>query len=293
MRWFKHFADARLMPEMRNVERVLGEAGYARAYKLFEFIAQIEKLGRGTLADSLSLDMRSVSIPLLAEMWGVPVREARRTLEAFSKTGLIDAGKFRDGVIFVPSMLDALDEWARKRVGKGQLRSHSGVTPELLRIDQSQSQTRSRQEKRETNHRDDFSPPLDQVRLNFQTNTILSRAGSKVTNVNAYVKKAQKSWDWEAETRQFLRDLARSIISAEPAIELFDLAERLKQDAAATTSTIPLTRWMLQSGGRRTTRRVVTQSRRKSAAALDPFRNPIELRSPIWREQIARRLTII
>jgi hypothetical protein len=54
-----------------------------------------------------------------------------------------------------------------------------------------------------------------------------------VTNVNAYVKKAQKSWDWEAETRQFLRDLARSIISAEPAIELFDLAERLKQDAAS------------------------------------------------------------
>ena len=40
MRWFKHFADARLMPEIRNVERVLGEAGYARAHKLFEFIAQ-------------------------------------------------------------------------------------------------------------------------------------------------------------------------------------------------------------------------------------------------------------
>ncbi len=235
MRWFKHFADARLMPEIRNVERVLGEAGYARAHKLFEFIAQLEKPGRGTLVDSLSLDMRSVGIPLLAELWGIRVREARRTLEAFSKSGLIDAGRFRDGVIFVPSMLDALDEWARKRVGKGelrsQLRSNSGVTPESLRIDQ--SQTRSRREKRETNHHDDFSPPVDLVRLNFQKQTIISRARGNVTNVKAYVKEAQKSWDWEAETSKFLRERARSIISAEPAIELGGLAERLKQDAAA------------------------------------------------------------
>jgi hypothetical protein len=233
MRWFKHHADARLMPEIRNVERLLGEAGYARAHKLFEFIAQLEKPGRGTLADSLSLDMRSVSIPLLAEMWGIRVRDARRTLEVFSSSGLIDAAKFRDGVIFVPSMLDALDEWARKRVGKGQLRSNSGVTPELLRIDQSQSQTRPRQEKRETNHHDDFSTPLDTVRLNFQKTTILDRARGKVTNINRYVERAQKSWDWEAETSKFLRDRAHSIISAEPALKLFDLAERLKQDAAS------------------------------------------------------------
>ena len=110
-------------------------------------------------------------------------------------------------------MLDALDEWARKRVGKGelrsQLRSDSGVTPESLRIDQ--SQTRSRRYERKTNKHDDFSPPVDLVRLNFQKQTIISPATAAPLRGRLPQRDPGIMELGEPRARKLLRERARSI----------------------------------------------------------------------------------
>jgi hypothetical protein len=46
MRWFKHFSDARRNPKLRLVEKKLGEAGYARWFKLLELVAERGGTGR-------------------------------------------------------------------------------------------------------------------------------------------------------------------------------------------------------------------------------------------------------
>lgn len=40
MGWCKHLSDARHNPRLRRIEKKLGEGGYARAFKLFELIAE-------------------------------------------------------------------------------------------------------------------------------------------------------------------------------------------------------------------------------------------------------------
>src|SRR5712692_1078667 len=113
MRWFKHFSDARMSPQLRKIEKKLGEAGYARAYKLLELVAQLGGLA-SEFSPKLDLNNSSTDLDYLAEVWGVKPRDARRTLKVFAEVGFIDAEKWKERVVCIPAMLEALDEWTRK-----------------------------------------------------------------------------------------------------------------------------------------------------------------------------------
>jgi len=135
MQWFKHYNDARTNPKFRTIEKQLGEAGYARAFKLFEIVAQ-----RGGTADKFApvLDLKNAytSLDWLADELRIPVEEAERTLEVFASVRLIDPKAYRKRLIRIPQMLEYLDEWTQRRqrlkssrATPEQLPSYSGPTP--------------------------------------------------------------------------------------------------------------------------------------------------------------------
>ena len=137
MRWFKHFTDARHNPKFRAIEKKLGEAGYARACKLLEIIG--ERGGSGKeFTPRLDLNEPHLDLGWLADELGIDRRSAKFTLGAFAKCKFIDPQAYQGNVIYVPQMIEYLDEWTRKRQPRD-----SGATPESLRSNSPQSKSQS------------------------------------------------------------------------------------------------------------------------------------------------------
>lgn len=163
MRWFKHFTDARHNPKFRAIEKKLGEAGYARACKLLEIIG--ERGGSGKeFTPRLDLNEPHLDLGWLADELGIDRRSAKFTLGAFAKCKFIDPQAYQGNVIYVPQMIEYLDEWTRKRQPRD-----SGATPESLRSNSPQSKSQSQKSELEVDKEvegDDKSksddPTLDQ-----------------------------------------------------------------------------------------------------------------------------------
>ena len=80
MGWCKHPSDARHNPRLRRIEKKLGEGGYARAFKLFELIAE-----RGGTDEDFQpqIELRNTRTDLhcLADEWGSSLDVAKKTLD--------------------------------------------------------------------------------------------------------------------------------------------------------------------------------------------------------------------
>jgi len=85
MQWFKHYNDARRNPTFLAIEKKLGEAGYARSFKLLEIVAE-----RGGKANKFRpvLDLKNLCTNLdwLADEWRISSKDAQETLDAFAKS---------------------------------------------------------------------------------------------------------------------------------------------------------------------------------------------------------------
>lgn len=142
MRWMKHFTDARHNPKFRAIEKKFGEAGYARAFKLFEIVA-----GRGGKAGDFSstIDLRKPPTDLdwLAEELKIPVDDVTETLDFFAAVRLIDQKAWRKKIVEVPQMLEYLDEWTQRQ----QRAKNSEGTPEQLPSYSGKSRSRVEGEK--------------------------------------------------------------------------------------------------------------------------------------------------
>jgi hypothetical protein len=115
VRWFKHYADARNNPKFTYILKILGEAGYSRAFQLFEIIAQ-----RGGKADDffrpeINLQEPCTDFSWLAKELGISTSNLRKTLKIFAKARLIDPEVFRRNIINVPQMSEYLDEWTGRK----------------------------------------------------------------------------------------------------------------------------------------------------------------------------------
>ena len=136
MRWFKHLSDGRANPKLLRIQRVLGEAGYARAFKLLEILAQ--RGGSGPdFRPQLNLNDPAADLQWLAGELGISPREARRTLDTFARVGFIEPDSWKKHIVFMPAMLTIRDEWAsRPTKSREQLPSGSGETPPRVESDQ-------------------------------------------------------------------------------------------------------------------------------------------------------------
>jgi hypothetical protein len=138
MRWFKHFTDARHNPKFRAIEKKLGEAGYARACKLLEIVG--ERGGSGKeFAPRLDLNEPHTDLGWLADEMEIDRRSAKVTLAHFAKCKFIDPEAYQRNIVYVPQMIEYLDEWTRKRQPRD-----SGATPESLRTNSPQSKSQSK-----------------------------------------------------------------------------------------------------------------------------------------------------
>lgn len=156
MRWFKHFADTRRNPKVRAIERGLGEAGYARAIKLLEVVAQ--NCGAGEkFKPRLDLRKPITNETWLAEELGVEVKALEETLKIFSAVGFIDTKAFEHRVISIPQMLEYRDEWSARssRATHEQLPSDSGLTPPRVRGKSQRSDSDSEVEAEKESHSSD------------------------------------------------------------------------------------------------------------------------------------------
>lgn len=142
MRWMKHFTDARHNAKFRAIERKLGEAGYARAFKLFEIVA--ERGGKaGDFSPTIDLRKSPTDLDWLAEEWKIPNDDAKETLDFFAAVRLIDQKAWRRKIVEVPQMLEYRDEWTQRQ----QRAKNSGGTPEQLPSDSGKSRSRAEEEK--------------------------------------------------------------------------------------------------------------------------------------------------
>lgn len=124
MLWFQHHSNLRHSPKLRAIELKLGEAGYARAVKLMELIAEFN--GRPeAFQPTIDLKSPTTNLVYLAGEWGTTAAKAKSTLELFANVGFIDTAKWQDTVIHIPEMMELLDDWTRRK------RRESGATPEL------------------------------------------------------------------------------------------------------------------------------------------------------------------
>lgn len=110
MRWFKHWGDARHNPKLKAAQKQLGEAAYARFFKLVELVAQ-----RGGKADDfrplIFLTEPHTDLHWLADELGITVRQARKTLGLFARLKLVDPDEWSIERICIPQMTEYLDEW--------------------------------------------------------------------------------------------------------------------------------------------------------------------------------------
>lgn len=138
MRWFKHLADARYNPKLKRIQKQLGEAGYARAMKLLEIVAQRGGTGE-RFQPRITLEDPSTDLRWLAEEWSIHPRTARFTLGIFAKVRFIDPGAWRENIVYVPAMKEYVDEWTRRRRAES-----SGATPQSLLSNSPQSQSQKK-----------------------------------------------------------------------------------------------------------------------------------------------------
>jgi hypothetical protein len=135
MFWFQHTNNLRNDPKLRAIEKQLGEAGYARAIKLFEIVAE-----RGGKADEFfpEFSLQNITdIDWLSQELGISRKKAEKTLEIFAEVGLIDAQALREQIVRIPLLEEYLDDWTKRRRRNKtpeQLRSDSGATTEELRL---------------------------------------------------------------------------------------------------------------------------------------------------------------
>jgi hypothetical protein len=143
MRWFKHYTNARGNPKLRAIEKKLGEAGYARAFKLLEVVGE-----RGGKAEDFTprIDLKSLHTGLdwLADELRISSEAMETTLELFSSVQFISPKLWRRRIVEVPQMLEYLDEWTQRHARTKK----SGDAQEQLPSDSGKSRGRGREEKR-------------------------------------------------------------------------------------------------------------------------------------------------
>jgi hypothetical protein len=139
MRWFRHFNDARNNPKFRAIEKKLGEAGYARAFKLFEIIAERGGTGK-EFKPVIDLRKPPTDLDWLAEEWKISNEDTLKSLDLFAEVRIIAPKSWRRKIVQVPQILEYLDEWTERqrlrsstRATPESLPSHSGVTPSRSR----------------------------------------------------------------------------------------------------------------------------------------------------------------
>jgi hypothetical protein len=126
MLWFKHFSDARNNPKILAIQKKLGEAGYARWFRLLEIVAQ--RGGNGeAFAPRVKLNEPHTDLRWIADELRIDRRKAKLTLKVFAEVGLIDPEAYRQNVLYIPQMREYRDEWTRKKQS-----SSSGATPEQV-----------------------------------------------------------------------------------------------------------------------------------------------------------------
>src|SRR5216684_2717793 len=111
MRWFKHFNDTRNNPKFRAIEKKLGEAGYARALKLFEIVAERGGTGK-EFRPVIDLRKPPTDLDWLAEEWKISNEDTIKTLNLFAEMRITDPKSWRKQIVQVPQMLEYMDEWA-------------------------------------------------------------------------------------------------------------------------------------------------------------------------------------
>ncbi len=163
MRWFKHFNDARRNPKFRRIEKRLGEAGYARAFKLIEVVAERGGTGQN-FSPIVDLKCQHTDLEWLAEELGIKPAEARRTLDLFASVHLIEPEEWKKKKVCIPQMVTYRDEWTRKRqpdsgAAQEEHRSDTGDGQVQRRRNspQSQSQKQSRVEEETEAESDDLT----------------------------------------------------------------------------------------------------------------------------------------
>jgi hypothetical protein len=146
MQWFKHEVAARSNPKIHAIEKKFGEAGYARAFKLLEIVA--ERGGKaGEFAPRIDLKSSYTGLDWLADELGISSEVAEVTLEFFASVQFISPKLWRRKIVEVPQMLENLDEWTQRRMRA----KASRVTPEQLPSDSGKSReekSRGREAKR-------------------------------------------------------------------------------------------------------------------------------------------------
>jgi len=138
MRWFKHLADARNNPKIRRVVQRLGEAGYARFFRLLEVVA--DRGGSGPkFRPELNLNDAATDLAWLASEMGCESdKDAKETLDLFAAIRLIDPKAWKRGKIRIPQMTEYKDEWASRNK-----KPVSVETPERLRSNSRATQVQS------------------------------------------------------------------------------------------------------------------------------------------------------
>jgi hypothetical protein len=134
MQRFRHPSNLRNDPQFRAIEKKLDEAGYARAVKLFEIVAEVGGKGEEFSAEFTLRDNTDIS--WLADEWRISSKKAQATLEVFAGVGLIDAQAWSEQIVRIPLLNDCLDEYTQRqkkarnsRATTERLQSDSGVSP--------------------------------------------------------------------------------------------------------------------------------------------------------------------
>ena len=139
MRWFKHMSDARHNPKVLRLLQRLGEAGYARYFRLLECLA--ERGGTGSSFNpGVDLQDGVTDLAWLAgEMGCRGQSDARKTLELFAKVRLIDQRGWKRKKVCVPQMIEYRDEWASRKQKPDTRETHKRL-PSTSRVTREESQ---------------------------------------------------------------------------------------------------------------------------------------------------------
>jgi hypothetical protein len=129
MQRFKHPSNLRNDPKFRSVEKKLDEAGYARAVKLLEIVA--EQGGKGDEFSPEFALLDNTDIAWLADEWRISEKKARTTLDVFAGVGLIDPHAWSGQIVRIPLLNECLDEYTQRQ----QKSRNSRATPESVRSD--------------------------------------------------------------------------------------------------------------------------------------------------------------
>lgn len=114
MQWFKHPNNFRNEPKLRAIEKALGEAGYARALKLFEIIAEQGSVA-GKFSPSINLTASHTDIEWLAAALHISVDDLQKTLNTFAVIEFIAPEDWSNRVVRIPQMKNHLDEYTQKQ----------------------------------------------------------------------------------------------------------------------------------------------------------------------------------